>query len=361
MGPSCGIKRPFPKPEASASCKLTCAECSDSLAYLTHLHVSYTDDEYYVDEIVLPPNLTYCFVNASLDLRRCTLPMSLTFFETKQSDLKLININNHPNLTILRMPNNVHYKTLPLVLPPNLIELSIWMAKADTIPPSLISFNFVHFDMPRKLSIGYIENANSSNSERLYLHVRDLVLGTLVTSNILSRMPTLFPKVVNLTLYSRGHQNKALPVFHLVQKLDLKLSEWSISEAVMLDNWTSLVELTLSWNSNSSNDICIVTKICLPEHLLKLKIRTSSKTNLHIQLPPLLTRACFESNHPVFTLSMCKDARLRTLRTRGNVFANRIKFPDSLRSFHITLRKDEPLFESWETLPKCVDFQVFRD
>lgn len=341
---------------------------NESLDQLTHLHVSVSDidNSEYVKSIVLPPNLTYCFLAPSNCLTRCTLAMSLTFLETKDINVNFINLDNHPNLTVLHMSENTYYAHL--TLPPNLRELSTYTAGViDTFPSSLISAGFSQFDIKdlqrlspnlTELNLSYISNEDGLRIQRPHENVRSVRLNSFVADGILALMPTLFPKVTNLKIDCRGSQNGP-PVFHSVQKLHLDLYDSSIVfNTFGLDAWKSLVDLKLfvtGWTCDP------ILEIYLPSRLARFAISRSIKSKLHIHIPASLTYASFESSYSMFNISMCPNAKLRTLRTTGNVFANRVKFPDSLHSFHVTLHDDQPLRESWDPLPTCVDFQVFRD
>lgn len=112
-------------------------ECSESLDHLTHLHVSDTNATRSVSSISLPSNLTYCFLANSMCLEQCTLPRSLRFFETNEYYTEFLNLDQHANLTVLRMPQySVRFE-----VPPNLIEFSIFAFDEHTLPPSLKSLS----------------------------------------------------------------------------------------------------------------------------------------------------------------------------------------------------------------------------
>lgn len=96
-------------------------ECPvDKLDKLTHLHIYSNSDD--VEKIVLPRNLRYCFLERTRNLMQCTLPVSLQFFETNDSGVHFIGLENHPNLTVLRIPN-LYDRCMLRILPPNLVEL----------------------------------------------------------------------------------------------------------------------------------------------------------------------------------------------------------------------------------------------
>lgn len=123
--------------------------------HLTHLHIADTDDTRDVNNIVLPPNLSYCFLAANSCLRECILPMLLKCFETHDNFTRFLNLNNHPNLTILRMSQYSDEFILP---PPCLVEFSIgYWTNLNILPLSLVSLTVfdrdVHFkDLPASLT-----------------------------------------------------------------------------------------------------------------------------------------------------------------------------------------------------------------
>lgn len=123
----------------------------ETLDHLTHLHIY--DSTSNVRAVVLPPNLTYCFLDATTCLWQCTLPMSLKSLETQDNFTRFVNLANHPNLTVLRMPEYSE----EFILPPNLVEFSIrFWADLDILPPSLVSLDIdddIHFyDLPQSLT-----------------------------------------------------------------------------------------------------------------------------------------------------------------------------------------------------------------
>lgn len=281
------------------------------------------------------------------------MPTSLTFLETTDSGLTFTNLTNHPNLTVLRLPE---YCT----------------AGRQKFPPSLIFLSVTYLDIQdlqelpsnlTRLKITYVSIEDSANLARVcFPSVRYVSFKMCAASRYIVQMPTFFPEVTNLTVHCRAQgSKKLLPVFQSVQKLHLKF--WRPHELIQtniaaFDTWKSLVDLTLSmpeWNGQPSK-----VDIHLPICLTRLSILNgSSGNNVNIYLPGSLTHLCIDSMRAVFTLTMCENAKLHTVRTIGNVFAHRAKFPTSLRSFHVTLRDDDLLDESWEPLPNSVNFQVF--
>lgn len=335
---------------------------NETLDQLTHLHISDTDNAKNVNKLVLPPNLIYCFIDQTSCLTHCTLPSSVLFLETDDHAVNFINLNSHPNLIVLRMQANRMVSTL--VLPPNLVECSIMWISVSSFSQSLTCLSVDQFDIEdmhllpptlTSLKMMYIRNADAKIKQP-HANVQHLSFGMFGLIDYAALMPTLFPKVTDLEIDYNGKKNKPLPVFTLVQKLHLKFPAKPsyILTIATLQTWESLVDLTLSISDCSlpwSEE-----EICLPFRLTRLTISSCSDIRLRIHFPTSLIHASLVSKSRVFNVSMSEDASLRTLRTIGNVFANRVKFPESLRSFHVTLFEDETLRENWEPLAKCVDF-----
>lgn len=132
-------------------------------------------------------------------------------------------------------------------------------------------------------------------------------------------------------------------------------------EVTRLLNWTHLQDLTLIVSGTS----CISSKmvpISLPQHLIRLSIKTFSKIKLRLHIPASVIHVRLEATCPVFDVSTeYPGAQLQTLRITGNVFANVIEFPASLQLFHIRLSKAVSLDQKWDALSNRVDFQVLYE
>lgn len=151
------------------------ASCSDTalLEHLSHLHVSNTDGSE-IESIVLPKNLTYCFLEHSQAFRRCALPDSLQFFETNETFVQFMGLDDHPNLTVLRMP---HFDDDEVNLPPNLTDLEFDTSfKTNLMFPHSLT----------KLSLG------SSDLTQIPASVFNLNIGTLMQDEISGR---IYPNV----------------------------------------------------------------------------------------------------------------------------------------------------------------------
>lgn len=351
---------------------------------LTHLHISNTSDAMNVTIIVLPQNLTYCFIERSSCLYRCTLPDGLTFLETNDFQLEFINLENHPNLRVLRVLENrrSYYNLLPnlielemyttdrsSVLPSSLAVLHVYKCDLSKLPslPNLVTCSFVHWS----LNIRFTSGSNVFDS------VRDLSFSLCGTNENVALMPTLFPNVTNLKIdcVSHGRYCKEIPIFKVARKLHLTLPNHCnapydpiLSGSIGLDTWTSLVDLTLVLLSISSCDLSSFIQISIPPNLIRLEIKAEGATDFRVHFPFSLTHVRLESEcSSVFNVSISegsdttRSSKLRTLQTHGNVFANKVKFPDSLRLFHVKLGQKECLDMSWHPLSSLVDFQVIRE
>lgn len=316
------------------------AGTESSLDHLTHLDVADTDNAEYVKSLVLPPNLTYCFLEPSNCLTQCTLPNSLTFLETHESCLEFVNLNNHLNLTVLRILR--HNRCLS-ALPPNLTELE------------LAGTNHVFTSFPNSLTRLHFRNCNLENIRivKPCETVRELTVNVIGNTEHVDS--ALFPAVHDLTIVYHGTCDQTVPVFNAVRNLCLHLINPLLID---LNAWKSLQSLELIVDGMSVHKLPV--SVLLPQSLSSFKMTNRSTNRLHVLVPPLLTYARLAAYQPRFDLTFSANTRLRTLRTYGNVFAKKITFPESLRSFHVQLGEDETLVESWAPLSKQVNFQVFH-
>lgn len=312
-----------------------------SLDNLTHVHV--LNDTSPVEELVLPRHLTYCVLPATRCLH-CTLPTSLTFLETKapfqgvRYSIDLKNLELHPNLTVLRL-FGCHPPDFQA--PPNLREYSSDHDACKTFPSSLEKLSMVRFDLTTlntlpnltELNVKYW-NVESVQNGQSYPNIRDLSLGnTCVTTKLVASMQLLFPKVTRLSVHDGLH----------------------------FQVWCSVLDLTLILASPwffETDGMMIV----LPPHLVKLSMTMRGNAKKRkVVFPVSLMHVALESEYPRFDVAISEGSQLRTMRTRGNVFANKIQFPESLRLFHVQLEAQECFDVSWAPLSDNVDFQVIRE
>lgn len=321
---------------------------------VSHLHLRNTDHRSYANLIVLPCNLTYFCAEIAYELA-WKLPLSLTYFETHDRFAKVVNLDNHVNLTVLRgMDHNPAIR-----LPPNLIELVT--ARSYDVRP--------YPPMPRlpKLTTLHMgDYRNDFGSIEPFCHMRHASFNVHRNTRNIGLLPALFPSVSNLEIFCREPSRflcAGLPAFHSVRSLYLELpvTKGSIVYGTTgLKTWKNLEELTLVLDEWDESGIPKVVDI--PPTLLKLKIATLSNIalNIRVHISSSLTHLSLESERPVFDISISENAKLRTLRTYGNVFAEKIMLPESLRLFRVQLPKGEPLTTNWDLFATNIDFQVFE-
>lgn len=382
---------------------------SEPLNELTHLHVSDNDHVNHVRSIVLPPNLTYCCLEPSKCLFQCTLPMSLTFLETRESCLELVHLNNHPNLTVLRIlkydqcmsmlpqnltelelngtsqiftsfPNSLKRLTLvrcllaSLPIFPNLVDLNIQDSMDNVgadwsrnLPNTLQTLTILNTRIPiqalpkslvRLVLKSY--NTNNISLDEPCENVREFSFCVYATTKTLTPISQLFPAVQDLKISFQEAYGFDIPVFDNVRKLNLHvMNPQQLYRTSALSEWQSLRHLELNVDGYEGNSELFQT-VTLPHLLSSLKIANHSPVRLQIAIPPLVTRLTLTSYRPTFDVIFAENSKLHTLLTNGNVFARKITVPDSLQVFYVYLGHNDSLVESWNTLPTGVDFQVFH-
>lgn len=341
---------------------------SETLDTLSHLHLQNTGFKSNVSSIVLPGNLKYCFLDKSR-LFSCKLPMSLQHFETIDSFVTIGNLDNHPNLTVLRMTG---YYYSNLILPPNLIEFVAHDSSQGhgVYPDSITSLSFVtsHMEnvprLPHLTTLNMGEYNNHHENVTPFSNVQHTSFQVKATSDNIVLIPILCPNVTHVRIECLGSywKSQILPVFDSVQSLHLEIPttvECILTGMTKMESWKSLTDLTLVLSEWDYNEPVTPIVIRIPPNVIKLKIKSLMCVELRVHFPALLTHATLESVYPVFNVLLSKDAQLRTLRTVGNVFANTtLQLPQSLQSFHVRVGRQH-LQQSWRPLPSYVDFQVF--
>lgn len=349
-------------------CKLV---AHSDLQNLSHLHVCDCGDNCKVKEVVLPPNLIYCYLEQSKYVTNCTLPLTLKFLESKDFGFEYVNLDNHPNITVLRVPTAYQIHTLP----PNMIELE-FLHIAETNLKFLklltsLKFGYSNYELPclpnlNRLDLGNIDCLNKLSKCE---YVKDLSFTMHRATNVIGFLPNLCPQVVDLKIHCSCSMFMKFPVFQNVQKLTLKISKTADSIlALDFRHWPHLVDLSLDldgyWSGKPPNKI----PLFMPPNLVRLKIQNRIAITLQVwkfevQFPVSLTRVDIDSFYPVFEVSIPADAKLRTLRTVGNVFSrsHQLNLPQSLKLFHAHMFRDESLYNCWNSFPDHVDFQIFYD
>lgn len=327
---------------------------------LSHLHVS-NDNNALVHTIRLPRNLTYCFLERSPCLRKCLLPDSLRFFETDESGVYFCNLDNHPNLTVLRVRDWCRR-------PPNLIELEMDKSAelnsiAGILPQSLVRCSFSDSDISHipilpnvtDLDVGCMSNCQEIVS-RIFPNVNHLSFAQHLTQNKIDLLPRFFPQATHLTI-DCWKLDQDLPVFPLVRKMHVYIA--SLPRAlcsVNFANWTCLQDLTLSISCATR-----IIPLYLPDNLKRLKLKIHCNKRVCVVLPASVEYLFLESENTLVDVTISNNSQLRTLRTIRNVFATELQLPESLRSFHVRLSLDESLDCKWDPLLANVDFQVIRE
>lgn len=315
------------------------------------------------------------------------------FLEVQDTNLDLVNLNDHPNLTVLRLWETYLY---PLRLPPNLIELTIATVldmphlpnsltklciSGLTLPdltnlPNLLELDLMLIDdrnFPKLpdtlLSLSFPKHTTPStvtklpsNLTRLDMQTCDvdcLQLAQPCTSvqelsfqmgnstTRAARMPDFFPNVHTLQV----DRIEDLPIFSSVKKLSL-----TIRKTLTLRNWVNLTDLSVTVKYNILTD---PIHLDLPDSLQKLKIKHLGLNDFNVHFPPLLTFVSLRSQRPRFHVTMCENSTLRMLKIAGNVFKTKVCLPKSLKMFYVTVLKCHGLEENWEPLGQNVNFQVF--
>lgn len=349
-----------------------------TLDELSHLHITITNEGWHSTEIVLPKNLRYCFISKSYCLTRCTVPFGLIFLETNDHDLQFSDLTENSNLSVLRVMQNG--RACGMLLHPNLLELEMYdIMRTSVFPPSLSKLRLYHCNVsdlpkwPNLIECNFITmSIKMQLAKNINIHpsVRHLSFPLNEITEHANLLPLLFPNVTDLKIdcVSQGPYRDEVPIFTNVRTLDLTLpiDASILSDSIQLDGWSNLVNLKLDIVSVSS---CDFTRVFIFPHLVRLeifvsrKIASVSQCKIQVQFPSSLTHARLKSEKPVFDISIADNSKLRTLRTCGNVFkaSRRLQFPESLRSFHVRLGRNETMEQSWHPLRNHVDFQVIRE